>query len=57
MKNIYVRLLQFLIGTDVDGDFGEKSEAAADRLIEQLERYQEAFQSVTILKGKEGEKK
>lgn len=57
MKNIYVRLLQFLIGTDVDGDFGKKSEAAADALIEQLERYQEAFQSVTILKGKEGEKK
>lgn len=57
MKNIYVRLLQFLIGTDVDGDFGKKSEAAADALIEQLERYQEAFQAVTILKGKEGEKK
>lgn len=57
MKNIYVRLLQFLIGTDVDGDFGKNSEAAADRLIEQLERYQEAFQSVTILKGEEGEKK
>lgn len=57
MKNIYVRLLQFLIGTDVDGDFGENSEAAADRLIEQLEGYQEAFQAVTILKGKEGEKK
>lgn len=57
MKNIYVRLLQFLIGTEVDGDFGAKSEAAADALIEQLERYQEAFQSVTILKGKEGEKK
>lgn len=57
MKNIYVRLLQFLIGTDVDGDFGKKSEAAADALIEQLERYQEAFQAVIILKGKEGEKK
>lgn len=57
MKNIYVRLLQFLIGTNVDGDFGKNSEAAADRLIEQLEGYQEAFQAVTILKGKEGEQK
>lgn len=57
MKNIYVRLLQFLIGTDVDGDFGKNSEAAADRLIEQLEGYQEAFRSVVILKGKEGEQK
>ena len=51
MKNIYVRLLQFLIGTEVDGDFGPKSEAAADALIEKLESYQGAFQAVTILKN------
>lgn len=57
MKNIYVRLLQFLIGTEVDGDFGAKSEAAADRLIEQLEGYLEAFDAVLILKRKEGETK
>lgn len=56
MKNIYVRLLQFLIGTEVDGDFGPKSEAAADALIEQLERYQEAFQDVLILKGEKVKK-
>ena len=56
MKNIYVRLLQFLIGTEVDGDFGPKSEAAADRLIEQLEGYLESFEAVLILKRKEGEK-
>lgn len=57
MKNIYVRLLQFLIGTEVDGDFGAKSEAAADRLIEQLEGYLESFEAVLILKRKDGEKK
>lgn len=55
MKNIYVRLLQFLIGTDVDGDFGPNSEAAADRLIAELESYREAFDNVIILKAKEGE--
>lgn len=56
MKNIYIRLLQFLIGTEVDGDFGPKSEAAADRLITQLEGYQEAFSGVLVLKegGKDG---
>lgn len=36
MKNIYVRLLQFLVGTEVDGDWGPASCAAADRLIEEL---------------------
>lgn len=55
MKNIYVRLLQFLIGTEVDGDFGPNSERAADALIQQLEGYQEAFQNVIVLKGKDGE--
>ena len=56
MKNIYVRLLQFLIGTEVDGDFGPKSEAAANALILRLESYREAFAAVTILKegGKDG---
>ena len=48
MKNIYVRLLQFLIGTEVDGDFGPKSEAAADDLILRLESYRDAFTAVTI---------
>jgi len=36
MKNIYVRLLQYLVGTEVDGDWGPASCAAADRLIEEL---------------------
>lgn len=36
MKNIYVRLLQFLVGTEPDGDFGPASCAAADRLINEL---------------------
>lgn len=36
MKNIYVRLLQFLVGTEIDGDWGPNSCAAADRLIAQL---------------------
>ena len=52
MKNIYVRLLQFLIGTEVDGDFGKKSEAAADNLIRQLECYREAFDAVVTRKEK-----
>ena len=56
MKNKYVRLLQFLIGTDVDGDFGPNSEAAADSLIARLECYREAFDNVLILKRKEGGK-
>ncbi len=55
MKNIYVRLLQFLIGTEIDGDFGPKSEEAANALISQLESYQIAFNDVIILKRKEGE--
>lgn len=36
MKNIYIRLLQFLVGTEIDGDWGPLSCAAADRLISQL---------------------
>lgn len=36
MKNIYVRLLQFLVGTDIDGDWGPLSCQAADQLISQL---------------------
>lgn len=36
MKNIYVRLLQFLVGTEVDGDWGPASCAAADRMIGEL---------------------
>ena len=36
MENKYIRLLQFLVGTEVDGDFGPKSRAAADQLLETL---------------------
>lgn len=36
MKNIYVRLLQYLVGAEVDGDWGPASCAAADHLIEEL---------------------
>ena len=36
MKNIYIRLLQFLVGTEIDGDWGPLSCAAADHLIEEL---------------------
>lgn len=38
MKNIYIRLLQFLVGTEIDGDWGPLSCAAADELISQLRR-------------------
>ena len=36
MKNIYIRLLQFLVGTEIDGDWGPLSCAAADDMISRL---------------------
>ena len=39
MKNIYVRLLQFLVGTEIDGDWGPQSCRAADQLISRLRSF------------------
>ena len=46
VENIYIRLLQFLVGTEVDGDWGPKSKEAADRLIERIERTLKDFDQV-----------
>ena len=53
LENKYIRLLQFLIGTDVDGDFGKNSKAAADRLIEQLNSYRVGIELITYKRGEE----
>lgn len=47
MKNIYIRLLQFLIGTDIDGDFGPKSEQAADKMIAELKDIRVGIRDLT----------
>lgn len=47
MKNIYIRLLQFLVGTEVDGDWGVNSCAAADRLIAELEELRAGVRDIT----------
>lgn len=46
IKNIYIRLLQYLIGVDVDGDFGPKSQEAADRLIAKIRELVTDFEGV-----------
>ncbi len=47
MENIYIRLLQFLVGTEIDGDFGPQSKAAADALIEKLDLYRQEIRQIT----------
>ena len=47
MKNIYVRLLQFLVGTEIDGDWGPQSCAAADRMINELRQLAVQIYNVT----------
>lgn len=53
MENKYVRLLQFLIGTEVDGDFGPNSKAAADALITLLNTYRVGIELITYKRGEE----
>lgn len=47
MENKYIRLLQFLINTDVDGDFGPNSKRAADDLIQRIDLLFADWQKVT----------
>lgn len=47
MENKYIRLLQFLVGTDVDGDWGPNSRAAADQLINRLDVIREDVKRIT----------
>lgn len=54
VENKYIRLLQFLIGTDVDGDFGPKSRAAADALLEKLQLLYDGLKD--MIRPKEGDK-
>lgn len=46
MENKYIRLLQFLVGTEVDGDWGKNSCAAADSLIEKLSKMYDGLQDM-----------
>lgn len=50
MENKYIRLLQFLIGTDVDGDFGPNSKAAADRLLSELQQLYDSLRDTLRIK-------
>lgn len=56
MENKYIRLLQFLVGTDVDGDFGPRSKAAADRLIAQLSDLYDGLKDMLRKKEEEVDK-
>lgn len=38
METKYIKLLQFLLGVEVDGIFGKQSKAAADALIAELSK-------------------
>ena len=50
VENKYIRLLQFLIGTDVDGDFGPNSKAAADRLLSELQQLYDSLRDTLRIK-------
>lgn len=54
MENIYVRLLQFLINTEVDGDFGPNSKAAANALIAKLDQWFDDWANVSRKEGRNG---
>ena len=51
MKNKYIRLLQFLVGTEVDGDWGKNSRAAADRLLEELQKLYDDINDILRIGG------
>lgn len=51
LENKYIRLLQFLVGTEVDGDFGKNSKAAADALIAKLNTYRADIELITYKRG------
>lgn len=53
LENKYIRLLQFLVGTEVDGDFGKNSKAAADALIAKLNTYRADIELITYKRGEE----
>ena len=57
MENKYIRLLQFLVGTDVDGDFGPRSKAAADRLLNQLSEMYTGLKDMLRIKEEEADNK
>lgn len=56
MENKYIRLLQFLVGTEVDGDFGPRSKAAADRLLNQLSEMYTGLKDMLRIKEEETDK-
>ena len=56
VDNKYIRLLQFLIGTDVDGDFGPRSRAAADRLLNELQQLYDNIKDMLRIKEEASDK-